>query len=210
VGDAISDIEKRHHVVIDEKEPLNMQIPASWLMPKHLSKKKKAIDSWVASQIIEAYDKMNNPNRVFAIFFAYRNRLSDERYWEFLKLAWIVAGKKENYAAFAILMQSSKPCRHFMMTVQEHEAFGAMPDPLTLYRASYGPGDLGLSWSSNEAWVREYAEKKGCEVISKVAFKKDILCFIERRGEEEFVIIPDELKINRKKFNRKIELRNQK
>ena len=49
--------------------------------------------------------------------------------------------------------------------------------------------DPGISWTLDLQWCREYAQKKGRVIKSRMVYRNDIFAYVTRRGEEEVIIL---------------------
>lgn len=183
------------------------RIMGTFRQPERLTWKKRAIDTHVGMMIAQVWDNENEPDKVLAIFLWWRSRLSDERYWEFLKLVWVAAGRKEYLASFAVLFQAQRPCRHFLMSLEEEEEFQALPDQFELYRVG---DEMGLSWTLDHEYAERLAAEKGGKVISRWTFKREVVCLIHRTTGglplfmTEVIVIPEALRVDRKKVKARI------
>lgn len=167
---------------------VNESIPMTRRIPR-LSDKQARRDAEIAQELIYRSDVMHRPDLVLSAFIAHRWRLSHPRYWELLKLVWIVAGSRENYALFRHLFSVKTPWRQYLMTPEEEAYLKALPESFTVWRAAYGENDGGLSWSLDREWVERYAAANGRVILEREVWKSYVLAYIERRGESELLIL---------------------
>ena len=167
---------------------INESLPMT-IRPVSLSKKQRQKDSDIAKELIYLADVKGDLRALVAAFYEYRNKLSHPRYWDLLRTVWITAGMPENYELFRSLFSSKRPFRYFVMTPEDEAFLGALPNEITVWRASKGPEDRGLSWTLDEKFAAEYAEKKGRVLIERQVQKKDVFAYFNRRGESEIIIL---------------------
>lgn len=154
-----------------------------------LSRKQLVKDSEILSDIAYLYDHEHNPLAMIGAFVQHRHRLSDQRYWEALKIVWIAGGSRRHYQMFRQFFSSKRPFRQYLMSFEEEAALKAMPDPLTVYRAAYDEKDDGFSWTVNRSWLEDYAEKNNRKIIERKVNKSEVLAFFNRRAEDEIIIL---------------------
>lgn len=168
---------------------VNVGIPMTPRPVFGLSKKQLQKDSEIFTELTYLYDVEHNPLAMIGAFARNRHRLSDQRYWEALKIIWIAAGSRRHYQMFKQFFSSKRPFRQYIMSPEEEAALKAMPDPLTVYRASFGEGDNGFSWTVNRSWLEDYAEKNKRVIIERTVKKSEVLAFFNRRAEDEIIIL---------------------
>lgn len=167
----------------------NERIPFTRRIPTFLTKKQLERDAKIARQIAFAHDVEHDNEKMVAIYLKKCQLLSNPRYWEVMRTVWVAAGNGGNVATFRRLMSSSRPCKAWFMTAEDKESLDKMTFPITLYRAYENDDDKGISWSSNEEWVRAYAALGGAKVKKQAFDKDDVFAYISRRGEDEFIIL---------------------
>lgn len=155
----------------------------------HLSRKQLERDSEIAKELIYLADIRKDPRLLVGCFYENRNRLSHQRFWEFLKTVWISAGAPENYDMFRKLFSSKRPFKYHVMSPEEERFLASLPEEFTVYRVIRGPEDNGLSWTLDEEFAKEYAESTKREMITRVVKKHDVFAYFDRRGESEIVIL---------------------
>lgn len=166
----------------NERRPMTRRIPR--LKPKQAQR-----DAEVMKALIYAFDVLRQPVLGLKIFLDSRKRLSDERYWEFLRTVWVLAGKREWYTLFRELFASKRPRRDWFMTIEDARVLDSMPEEFEVYRAAYPEEDDGLSWSLDKGFVVDYAAENGRVILERWVNKRDVFAYISRRGEEEILIL---------------------
>lgn len=165
-------------------------------IPTGLSEKQMTRDSKIAMQLIridqEGGDRAGE--KILDLFFRKSKLLSNPRYWELMRTVWVAAGSTETAQLFRTMMKSSRPCRSWFMTPEDSKVLDAMQFPVLVYRAYDAvryPNDTdpGISWTLDVQWCREYAERKGRVVKSRMVYRSDIFAYVTRRGEEEIIIL---------------------
>lgn len=156
----------------------------------HLPRKALLRDSRIAQRLIQAWDVHHSGARVLEIFLKEQDNLSDERYWEMLRTAWVVAGSVERAPVFRELFTSRRPCRHWFSTPEDAAVLRSLPDHIEVHRATNDPLDGGLSWSISRAYVEEYREIFGkAIIISRTINKADVFAYIARNRESEIILL---------------------
>lgn len=143
-------------------------------------------DSEVVKKIIAV---QNDPDAVLNIFVKEQKSLSDYRYWELLRTVWIVAGRSDLLDVFIPLFKSQRKHRYYFSTPEEAERLRKMPQQFMAYRA-INVGQNNISWTLKKEfaeWFKTHYKKDFIE--EKLIDKSTVFAFIERRGEEEILII---------------------
>ena len=157
-----------------------------------LPRKQMMRDSRIIERIVKAYDEDGDLDKTKDIFFKNARFLSNPRYWELMRTVWIAVGTTENAPEFVPYMKSDRPSKGWFMTPEDAKALDAMPFPITIYRAYDSEPDTGISWSTDKAFVEEYAQKKGRKVKTMQVERERIFAYITRRFESEIIILPEE------------------
>lgn len=157
-----------------------------------LPRKQMMRDSRIIERIVKAYDEDGDLDKTKEIFFKNARFLSNPRYWELMRTVWIAVGTTENAPEFVPYMKSDRPSKGWFMTPEDAKALDAMPFPITIYRAYDFEPDTGISWSTDKAFVEEYAQKKGRKVKTMQVERERIFAYITRRFESEIIILPEE------------------
>lgn len=157
-----------------------------------LSRKQLMRDLRIIERIVKAYDEEGDLNKTKDIFFKNAKFLSNPLYWETMRTVWTAVGSTENAPEFVKYMKSDRPSKGWFMTPEDAMALDAMQFPITIYRAYDSEPDTGISWSTDKAFVEEYAQKKGRKVKTMQVERKRIFAYITRRFESEIIILPDE------------------
>lgn len=168
---------------------VNESIPFSPRIPLAIPKAQARRDSEIAKELVYLADVMNRPDLLLAAFYEHRNRLSHERYWEFLKVVWIRCGTIERIPLFRQLFGSKRPCKKWIMSPEEEAKLKELPDEFTVWRAPRPGGDDGISWSIERAFIAQYAEANGREIIERTVKKSEVFAYFDRAGEGEVIIL---------------------
>jgi hypothetical protein len=134
------------------------------------------------------------PYRVDA-FCEYMHLMSDAQYWELLASVWIDSENiRENQQTWQNLLSSSRGDSHaFAGSVEE---LAAMPESFLIYQGHTDDRDDGWSWTIDEqiaAWfAHRYArlERASPAVSVAVVKREDVLAFRQDRGEQEIIVDP--------------------
>lgn len=168
---------------------VNESIPMTPRIPFAIPKVQARRDSEIAKDLVYFADVMNRPDLLLAAFYEHRNRLSHERYWEFLKVVWIRCGTIERLPLFRQLFGSKRPFRKWIMSPEEEAKLTELPDEFEVWRAPRPGGDDGISWSIEQAFIQEYAKAHGREVVERTVRKADVFAYFDRAGEGEVIIL---------------------
>ena len=147
-------------------------------------------DSKIAKQIINAWDIEQDKEKVYALFLKNYRLLSSQRYWELLRVVWIVSGGLSNVDEFRRLMKSSSKHRYCFSTPEESKKLRNLPDLLVVYRACNSEDDGGISWTYKSKYADNYKnmfQKK--MVLQKSVRKDEIFGLINRNQEYEIIIL---------------------
>lgn len=168
---------------------VNESIPMTPRVPFRMSKTQVKRDGEIAKELVYLADVAHDPNMLLAAYYENRARLSDQRYWEFLKLAWVLAGKIETIPVFREMFASKRPFRNWIMSPEEEAKLNALPEEFLVWRAPRQGGDDGISWSVRLIFVAAYAQRAGREVLEKRVKKSDVIAYFDRAGEEEIILL---------------------
>lgn len=114
---------------------VNESIPRTIRTPFGLTKAKKRKDSEIAKELIYLLDVLHRPDLMLSAFYENRHRLSPQRYWDFLRTAWIAAGTVESVPLFREMFAAKKPWKQFLMSPEEEAELAALPESFTIWRA---------------------------------------------------------------------------
>lgn len=167
----------------------NKTVPMTRRYPD-LPRKQLERDSKIAYKIAYAHDMELDNGKVLDLFRKYHRQLSNPRYWEMLKVVWIAVGSTSVVDEFRRYMRSTRPCRNYFMTPEEHEALRNMQFPLKVWRACNSEDDGGLSWTVSMEVAVEFAARGNCrKILVREVDRKDVFAYINRRGEDEIIIL---------------------
>lgn len=169
--------------------PYNETVPMTRRYPD-LPRKQLERDSKIAMKIIRAHDMGKDMAKVLDLWRKYHALLSNPRYWEILKTVWVAVGYTAVAGEFRRYMQSSRPCRNYFMTPEEHEKLRKMDFPTKVYRACNNENDGGISWTTSIEIAIEFATRGEKEkILCREVERKDVFAYINRRGEDEIIIL---------------------
>lgn len=172
-----------------KEKAYNETVPMTRRYPD-LPHKQLERDSKIAGKIIRAYDAERDLEKVLDLWRKYHPLLSNPRYWELLKTVWIAVGNTAVADEFRRYMQSSRPCRNYFMTPEEHEALRRMDFPMNVYRACSDKKDGGISWTTNIEVAIEFASRlKTPKILGRKVERNEVFAYINRRGEDEIIIL---------------------
>lgn len=155
-----------------------------------LAKKKLLRDHKFAKKMIQAWDVENDAGKVFELFLDEKGQLSDERYWEFLRSVWIVAGNLDRTPVFLLLMQSKRKMKHYFSTPEECKRFQSLPEEIIVYRACNDEKDGGIAWTLSLDYAKSYQKMFEKEIILEKKINKNLVfALIDRNKEEEVIIL---------------------
>lgn len=147
-------------------------------------------DSDVALRLIQAWDNEKDGDKVLAIYLKEHRNLSDERYWETMRIVWVICGSVNNADTFRKLMRSPRKNRYYFSTPEDAQKLRELPETFEVYRATNDENDGGLSWTVSKVyaeWYRDaYAKEK---IITRTVSRKDVFAFVGRNNEYEAIIL---------------------
>lgn len=172
-----------------KEKAYNETVPMTRRYPD-LPRKQLERDSKIAKKMIRAYDVEQDAQKVLDLWRKYHSLLSNPRYWELLKTVWVAVGHTDVAPEFRRYMQSIRPCRNYFMTPEEHEALRRFAFPLNVYRACTQKDDGGISWTTNIKVAIEFASRlEHAKIISRCVERNEVFAYINRRGEDEIIIL---------------------
>jgi hypothetical protein len=167
----------------------NVHIPMTRRYPK-LKQKVLIKDSKISKKLIHAWDVNHSQTEVLEIFVKNKKNLSDERYWELLRTAWVLCGSIEYNDLFRLLMKSNRKEQYYFSTPEEHNKIRELPENLIVYRATNSEKDNGLSYTLSKSYAEWYKASYSKDVVISKQVKKDqVFAYINRNNEEEIIIL---------------------
>jgi hypothetical protein len=134
-------------------------------------------------------------------FTAIEAELTHPEYWELLGNVWTQCDAPfQERPHWVRLWRSPRPGREFSMEQGEREAFGALPDRMTIYRGVDVKGGVcGLSWTLDQDQARWFAMRwatpgRVTYLASGEVEKPHVLAYFTGRNEGEIVVIPDHIR----------------
>lgn len=166
----------------NESVPMTRRYPA-------LTRKQAERDAKIASRLIRAWDVEQDEQKVLDIFGKEHRLLSDPRYWEVLKLVWIVAGSTTNADTFRQYMSSQRGARTYFMTPEEAAFFDELPEEFEVYRAC-DENDAGISWTLSAEYAESFRAEYGKALVrQRTISKREAFAYIDRNQESEIIIL---------------------
>lgn len=173
-----------------DKYKNNELVPMTRRYPEHLSNKQLRRDAAISQKFIRAWDYEQNPDKLLSIFLKEKNNLSDERYWETLRTAWVLCGKLETIPIFVPLFLSPRKARNWFSTPEETKKFKALPDSFTAYRAADMVMDGGISWTLSYEYAQWYKQAYSKQmIVTREIDKAIVFAYIERNKESEIIVL---------------------
>jgi hypothetical protein len=131
-------------------------------------------------------------------FREYEASFDDQSYWMILGKIWTQQEQLwPNRKWFLQVFNSPRPERDHLMSPEEHDVFGALPDMFQIYRGFIGKRGEGLSWSLDRAKAEWFARRFSIltelgepRLMLGVVSKKDVLAYFDERAEKEIVVDP--------------------
>lgn len=130
--------------------------------------------------------------------------LTPEQRGEVVRTAWLdTENAWQAYEEWAEVFADEETRPH-LMDDDERASLAAMDDPLTVYRGCVqDQNEEGFSWTLDVERARWFARRlgtarggAGCVIVGKVA-KADVVAFLTGRGEEEVVVDPQHVEVER-------------
>lgn len=157
-------------------------------------KAKKKKDWWA---YIWAYEKPYRPEVLMSI----AKIIPPENFWLLVSQVW---GDAEtihpNTDVWVKIWESDRPFRERVMTVDEHEAFAALPEIVRIYRGMAVKHDRepagGLSWTTDRERAIGFAKLRSAGnsapfLASATAKKSTFQAYFTRRNESEAVVFQE-------------------
>jgi len=163
------------------------------VMTRHYPKLARKVlerDSKIAKKIIQAWDNEHDEEKLLSIFIKEKKNLSDERYWELLRIVWIITGGLVNVDLFRSLMRSKRPNRYYFSTPEETKKLRELQDVFIVFRACNSNDDDGISWTTSRTYAEQYKDLFNKEMIlSRWVSKDEVFAYIDRNLESEIIIL---------------------
>lgn len=118
----------------------------------------------------------------------------DREYWEFLGALWIESENiHQNMVMWTRALTRTRGDRIYFMNDKEQVRFAALPDQVEIYRGHDGRNPNGLSWTldaEKAAWFSRRLGQGKPMVATRTVPRDAILAILDRRDEEEIVLLP--------------------
>jgi len=142
------------------------------------------------------------PYRLDAFLTIPAARLSDEDYWELLSEIWTDSENiSENLATWKQLLNSDRPGRQRLMSQTERNTLRCLAETVTVFRGYSHPDAAdGMSWTVDEDRARWFAtrfEPEQAWVASAQVSRDAVIAYLDRRGEQEILLNPEDLTARR-------------
>ena len=106
--------------------------------------------------------------------------------------------KNVNCSKQELLKWFKKADKKILMLEDEYKHYKSTPDKICLYRgvSCYGVKE-GISWTADLDMAKWFANRFSDDgkVFKTYVSKDDIICYFSRRGEDEYIIDPEKIKI---------------
>lgn len=187
------------------RHPLVYAVPyfpgTNALLNECLRRKRDAAAKAVADRNFYRYVFLHErPYRLNALLEV-ADELEDDAYWSLVRDVYQDSENVEELAAqWLPLLASNRPGRAALMTTEERSSLDALPDVLTVWRGAADKDELavGYSWSLSRKvanWFAWRTAEKGCRpLLAEGSVRRsDALAYLETRGEEEILVLPDKV-----------------
>lgn len=121
---------------------------------------------------------------------------SAEEFWPLVGNAWTDTEFPHQAKAQWLRLFSSVHA-HNIMNDEERELLAGLPKQVEVFRGVHGPhGDDGFSWTFSEERAHWFATRFATtpgesRVLRRTVSKAEIVAVLQRRGEEEVLLLPD-------------------
>lgn len=173
---------------------------------QYLAKRKHAQQLHAAGEFRVWVWLHERPYRLWA-FGQIADLLSDHHYWQLLGKLWVdsenIYQSREEWLA---ALHSERPRRWAMMSKDERDwlrTLKARRTPLLIYRGfCYSGAEHGLSWTVNRVRAEWFARRFAnaghrARVAVAVCDIADVIACFSARGEEEIVVLPEKVHVDR-------------
>jgi hypothetical protein len=135
------------------------------------------------------------------IFLEFSSSFSDEQYWAALGDAYVLQDYIQiNFNLFKTLFKADRPCKEYLMTIEERDYLAKLPSDIIIYRGcsikEIENSQLGISWTLDYNVANTFAKMKYLKnnietrIIEKVIKKDQAVAYFDRRNEHEIIYIP--------------------
>lgn len=138
------------------------------------------------------------------IFFKYTKQyLSEKDFAEMLKFCWTTCESPMNDANVTkkeIVCWFTDANKNFLMSKEEKKIHKSLPQMVEIYRGTRSAAyKLGVSWTLNRETAEWFAKRFSnsndeCHLYSYRIDRRDVLCYINERNEQEIIINCNKLK----------------
>lgn len=174
--------------------PLTIQIFYNEQMNEMINQiyesKKEAVEEALKNKDIHRFIYLHErPYRLEALYKII-DQVPKDKYWDIITNVYI---DTENYYQNKGMWNAL-----FSANIKVPEKFNIKEDMLTIYRGFRERGaQKGISWTLSKEkaeWFAKRFEPEKAKIAEMKIDKKDVVCFIKQRGEEEIIIHPKLLK----------------
>lgn len=123
-------------------------------------------------------------------------QMAHEDYWRLLASVWADTELLHDWGdLIERLMSAARPGRFHLMTDEERDHLGRLPDPLTLHRGfRLSSAQMGWSWPTDPERAAWFARRSGDDgtprVVTALVARLDVIAYFTGRSDNEVVIDP--------------------
>jgi len=159
-----------------------------------LKAKKEALAQASKSQRWSEYLWLYERPYRFDAFKGIASKLEPNEYWDTLSMLWSDSENIwQNLNGWKQLLNAKIPKRHLMMSSHEEHYFkNFIPDMVEIHRGyQEGKNKHGFSFSLDKKKALWFANRfnKGGKVLTLTVPKKDLVAYIDSRGEKEIIYL---------------------
>ncbi len=128
----------------------------------------------------------------FNAFMVIHNEMNTKEKYKLLSEIWIDSENiHQNFKEWKSFFKNYNNLREFFMTEEELEVYNSFSHTLTVYRGCDNQNQRGLSYTLDKQKAEWFANRfnKNGKVIEKTVFKSNIFAYLNRRDEEELIIL---------------------
>lgn len=137
---------------------------------------------------------MNKPYRLTFLKFC-ENYLSEEDFTVSLAENWVLSenpNQDKNVSRKKFISWFRKADKKLLMEEEDYEVYKNIPETITLYRGVCDShARLGLSWTASYEKAKWFASRwnsKNGYILKVTVSSEDILCYLNTRNEDEYVL----------------------
>jgi hypothetical protein len=157
--------------------------------------KKNVAEAIDKASLNHIYIMLNKPWKITWLKYV-EQYMSDSDFASYLSDAYVseeMPNLNPNVPVKELIKWFKRADKHYLMDQVEYDAWQQLPDVVELYRGiSHGTED-GISWTTEFATAKWFAERFATDehkarIYKVIANKKDCLCYFASRGEYEIIL----------------------